>query len=122
MHQEFVSPQHPAGRRPRGPRKGFGLPRASHAATGRLSSYGVKSATVKQTVVSSLSPASPAKPWPVAARHRLRWPLILSRVLLDAILVLLAFTVAYAARYEWEILRDLAAPDSYRPLSAFWPM
>jgi FlaA1/EpsC-like NDP-sugar epimerase len=82
---------------------------------------GAKAKTVKHTVVSSL-PATPAKPWPVAARRRLRWPWVAGQVASDAVLVMLAFALAHAARYEWEILRDVVAPESYMPLGAFWPV
>ena len=120
MHQEFVSP-HSTTRRSRNLKKGGTAARVQTVTPGRLSSTGAKAKTVKSVVVSSL-PATPAKPWPVSARRRLRWPWVVGRVAIDAVLVMLAFAVAHAARYEWKIFRDVVAPESYLPLSAFWPI
>ena len=121
MHQEFVSPHHSTTRRPRNAKKGATAARVAQGTPARLSATGAKAKTVKHTVATPL-PATPAKPWPVAARRRLHWPFVVARVAVDAVLIMLAFAVAHAARYEWEILRDVTAPESYMPLSAFWPI
>jgi exopolysaccharide biosynthesis polyprenyl glycosylphosphotransferase len=82
---------------------------------------GVQPAAVNSTYVSSPLTGA-AQPWPAAAHRRLRWPLVLTRIGIDAILVSLAFVLAYDARYEWQVLFNLAAPESYKPLLQFWPI
>ena len=119
MRQRLGSPkQHPAKRRAGSER---GLPATGKPAMARLSAYGVPSATVNNSLLSQ-SAVVPAKPWPTAARRSLRWPFVLARIGIDALLINVAFILAYLARYEWEILRDVVAPDSYRPWAAFWPL
>jgi exopolysaccharide biosynthesis polyprenyl glycosylphosphotransferase len=55
------------------------------------------------------------------ARHarRVRLLLITLRLIGDAVLLVLAFMSAYALRYVLEFGRDVVAPESFRPLSAF---
>jgi exopolysaccharide biosynthesis polyprenyl glycosylphosphotransferase len=76
----------------------------------------VNNSLLSQTAV------APARPWPGAARRSLRWPFVLLRIGIDTLLINLAFILAYTARYEWEILRDVVAPESYKPLTSFWPL
>lgn len=119
MRQRLGSPkQHPSKRRAGSER---GLPATGKPAMARLSSYGVHSATVNNSLLSQ-SAVIPAKPWPAAAQRSFRWLFVLGRIAIDVLLINLAFIVAYLARYEWELLRDVVTPDSYRPWTAFWPL
>ncbi|HUS15606.1 MAG TPA: sugar transferase [Chloroflexia bacterium] len=56
-----------------------------------------------------------------AGRRPLRWPLVLTRMLIDATLVNLAFVLAYYARYQLQLFRDVQ-PESILPLAAFIPI
>ncbi len=77
----------------------------------RISSHGVQTATVNNSLLSQTAVA-PARPWPGAARRSLRWPFVLLRIGIDTLLINLAFILAYTARDDWEILRDVVAPES----------
>src|SRR5690349_3338058 len=119
MRQRLGSTKHLPAKRRAGPDRP--LPATGKPAVARLSSYGVHAAAVNNTLLSPTTVA-PAKPWPVAAHRPLRWPFVLARIGIDALLINVAFILAYTARYEWEILRDVVTPDSYRPLASFWPV
>ena len=97
------------------------LPPVGKPAMVPLSSHGVQSATVNNSLLSQTTVA-PARPWPAAAARPLRWPFVLGRIGIDALLINIAFILAYTARYDWEILRDVVAPESYKPLTDFWPL
>ena len=65
--------------------------------------------------------AAESRPLPGRAYtiHRpLRWPLIVTRMLIDITLINLAFTLAYYARYQLRLFRGLPE-ESNLPLSAF---
>jgi exopolysaccharide biosynthesis polyprenyl glycosylphosphotransferase len=51
--------------------------------------------------------------------RRLRFALITGRIVADGMLLALAFVAAYWLRYGLELGNDIA-PESFRPLSAFW--
>jgi exopolysaccharide biosynthesis polyprenyl glycosylphosphotransferase len=51
-------------------------------------------------------------------RRAVRWPLVLSRMLIDATLVNIAFALAFHARYNLHLFRGVQ-PESDLPLSAF---
>lgn len=119
MRQRLGSTKQLPPRRRAGPTRP--LPETGKPAMARMAPYGVHSAAVNNTLLSP-STVAPAKPWPVAAHRPLRWPFILGRILIDALLINVAFILAYTARYEWEILRGVVAPESYKPLVDFWPV
>lgn len=51
--------------------------------------------------------------------RRVRMALVTLRSVADAVLIVVAFMVAYTMRYVLELGRDVVAPESYLPLSAF---
>jgi exopolysaccharide biosynthesis polyprenyl glycosylphosphotransferase len=53
--------------------------------------------------------------------RRTRMALIMGRVAADSALLLLAFVVAYWLRYGLELGRDVVAPESFLPISSFYP-
>lgn len=66
----------------------------------------------------ALPPAAEAR-----ARHarRQRLALIVGRVVADGIILVLAFVAAYWLRYELELGRDVINPESFVPISNFYP-
>ncbi len=57
----------------------------------------------------------------VTPRRAARWPLLVTRLLIDASLLNVAFLVAYYARYQLRLIR-VVLPESDMPLAAFLPI
>lgn len=53
--------------------------------------------------------------------QRLRFALFAGRAFADSLLLISAFIVAYWLRYGLELGRDIVAPESFKPLSTFFP-
>src|SRR5436305_659561 len=53
--------------------------------------------------------------------QRLRFVLFAGRALADSGLLVAAFIIAYWLRYGLELGRDVIAPESFKPLSTFYP-
>src|SRR5437762_10365344 len=64
-------------------------------------------------------PAAPSER--VRQARRLRFGLITARIIADGALLIAAFIVAYSLRYGIEFGRDIVAPESFKPLSDFYP-
>jgi exopolysaccharide biosynthesis polyprenyl glycosylphosphotransferase len=59
--------------------------------------------------------------WRARRAKRIRLALMASRIALDGALLALAFVLAYWLRYGLELGRDVVAPESFLPLTAFYP-
>jgi exopolysaccharide biosynthesis polyprenyl glycosylphosphotransferase len=57
----------------------------------------------------------------VRRARRLRFALFAGRAFADGVLLIVAFIVAYWLRYGLELGRDVIAPESFKPISDFYP-
>jgi exopolysaccharide biosynthesis polyprenyl glycosylphosphotransferase len=55
---------------------------------------------------------------PVAIERSNKWPVLAVRVALDACLINLGFVIAYIARYDWQLGREIAV-QNYVPISSY---
>jgi exopolysaccharide biosynthesis polyprenyl glycosylphosphotransferase len=53
--------------------------------------------------------------------RRVRFSLFAARMLIDCVLLGVSFVAAYVLRYGLELGRDVIAPESFLPISAFYP-